>query len=90
MPVCVEPGLSQHVLHTDMGMVHFLDTLNSPHLLHLLLSSEFRGLPQQLSCKKSSDLLFSAKPLGMMGEQPTHFQCCCWLAFQLTSAPVTV
>ena len=70
MPVCVEPGLSQHVLHTDTGMVHFLNTLNPPHLLHLLLSSECRGLPQQLSCKKSSDLLFSAKPLGMMGEQP--------------------
>ena len=57
MPVCVEPGLSQHVLHTDTGMVHFLSTLNPPHLLHLLLSSECMDLPQQLSCMKSSDLL---------------------------------
>lgn len=30
MPVCVVPGLSQHALHTDMGMVHFLSTLNPP------------------------------------------------------------
>lgn len=49
MPVCVVPGLSQHAFHTDMGMVHFLSTLNPAHLLHLLLSSECTDLPQ-LSC----------------------------------------
>ena len=65
--LCGPPGLSQRVLHTDTGMVHFLNTLNPLYLLHLLLSSECLGLPPQLSCKKSSDLFFSVKHLGMMG-----------------------